>query len=51
MNSDLVWCVEWLSTLVDRMPDDSSVREFLSDLSERRATNSDLNRIAQEANL
>ena len=34
--ADLVWAMEWLDTLTDRLGEDHMVREFLDDLKERR---------------
>jgi hypothetical protein len=51
MNADLVWTIEWLNTLVDRMPHDSSVREFLEELKQRRAESAELDAVAREVSI
>jgi hypothetical protein len=51
MNADLVWAVEWLHTLADRMPRDSSVGEFLEELKQRRTESGALDAAVKEAGL
>jgi hypothetical protein len=51
MNADLVWTIEWLNTLVDRMPHDSSVREFLEELKQRRGQSAALDAAVKEAGI
>jgi antitoxin component HigA of HigAB toxin-antitoxin module len=45
---DLIWALEWLDTLADRIPQDGSVKEFRADIVERRGERPEFGRIAQE---
>jgi hypothetical protein len=48
---DLVWAVEWLNTLTDRMTGDHMVAEFMAELEHRRAQSDALNAAAKEAGI
>jgi hypothetical protein len=48
---DLVWAVEWLNTLTDRMTGDHMVAEFMAELEHRRTTSDTLNSAAKEAGI
>lgn len=49
--SDLVWALQWIDTLADRLTGDGMVDEFLSDLQQRRTQSTTLHAAAQEADL
>jgi hypothetical protein len=51
MNADLVWAVEWLNTLTDRMTGDHMVAEFMAELEHRRTQSDALNLAAKEAGI
>jgi len=48
---DLLWALQWLDTLSDRLKDDHMVAEFMSDLKARSEQSICLQRTAEEANL
>jgi hypothetical protein len=48
---DLVWAVEWLNTLTDRMTGDHMVAEFMAELEHRRTQSDALNAAAKEAGI
>jgi len=48
---DLLWSLQWLDTLKDRLKNDHMVEEFIDDLKARSKQSDCLQRIAQEANL
>ena len=48
---DLLWAVEWLNTLKDRLKDDHMVQEFMDELNERVKQSESLRLVSQEANL
>jgi hypothetical protein len=49
--ADLVWAMEWLDTLTDRLGEDHMVREFLDDLQERRKESDLINMAAGVAKI
>jgi hypothetical protein len=51
MNADLVWAVEWLNTLTDRLTGDHMVAEFMAELEQRRTQSDTLNSAAKEAGI
>jgi hypothetical protein len=51
MNADLVWAVEWLDTLTDRLTGDHMVAEFMAELEHRRTQSDALNSAAKEAGI
>jgi hypothetical protein len=48
---DLVWALEWINTLTDRMTGDHMVAEFMAQLEHRRTTSDTLNAAAKEAQI
>ena len=48
---DLVWAIEWLDTLSDRLTGDHMVAEFMAELEHRRTTSDTLNSAAKEAGI
>jgi hypothetical protein len=51
MNADLVWAVEWLDTLTDRLTGDHMVAEFMAELEHRRTQSDALHAASKEAEL
>jgi hypothetical protein len=51
MNADLVWAVEWLDTLTDRLTGDHMVAEFMAELEQRRTQSDALNAASKEAGI
>ena len=49
MNTDLVWAIEWLNTLCDRLTGDHMVDEFKDELAQRRRESVALDEAAKEA--
>jgi hypothetical protein len=48
---DLVWAIEWLDTLSDRLTGDHMVAEFMAELEHRRTQSDALNAAAKEAGI
>jgi hypothetical protein len=48
---DLVWAIEWLDTLSDRLTGDHMVAEFMAELEHRRTQSDTLNSAAKEAGI
>jgi hypothetical protein len=48
---DLVWALEWLDTLSDRLTGDHMVAEFMAELEHRRTQSDTLNSAAKEAGI
>jgi hypothetical protein len=48
---DLVWALEWINTLTDRLTGDHMVDEFLKDLAARRLDSEQLDACASEVRL
>jgi hypothetical protein len=48
---DLVWALEWINTLTDRMTGDHMVAEFMAELEHRRTQSDTLNAAAKEAQI
>ena len=48
---DLVWAMQWIDTLTDRLGEDGMVGEFMQDLEERIGQSKSLELAAREANL
>jgi hypothetical protein len=48
---DLVWALQWLDTLTDRMTGDHMVAEFMAELEQRRRQSDALNGAAKEAGI
>jgi hypothetical protein len=51
MNTDLIWAIEWLDTLSDRLTGDHMVAEFMAELERRRMQSDALNLAAKEAGI
>jgi hypothetical protein len=51
MNTDLIWAIEWLNTLSDRLTGDHMVAEFMAELEQRRTQSDALNAAAKEAGI
>jgi hypothetical protein len=48
---DLVWALQWLDTLTDRLTGDHMVAEFMAELEHRRTTSDTLHAAAKEAGI